>query len=161
MMEIFVAPYLAVSAGIGYAVFGPLLPSDEFDSLKLSQLNTIDLIAIMFPISLFFALCNWLVPDDGVRASVVLSAFLSTVVYACCALALGLYLLPESISVAAHKRSIIIGIVAPFGLLLAIGWIGPLIWAISYSTIYLVPATVAIVIATSALRLMTLWAISR
>ena len=49
------------------------------------------------------------------------------------------------------------GFIAPFGILLTVGWIGFLIWACAYSLLYSVPSTVAIAATTLGLRMLSFW----
>lgn len=158
MMEIFVLPYLAISAAIGYAVFQPFLRFDEFESLSCEKPSTGDLLAIMFPISVLFAVAKSVAPDRVLSPTTQLVVVLTAFFFAAVSLAAGLFLLPKEGRTSAVKRMAIIGVVVPFGLLLAIGWIGPLIWAAVYSTLYLVPGTVGILAATVLLRLLASWA---
>ena len=51
----------------------------------------------------------------------------------------------------------VVGIIAPFGILLTFGWIGLLIWAAAYSILYLVPSSIALAAAASGLRMLGVW----
>lgn len=51
----------------------------------------------------------------------------------------------------------IMGVIAPFGILLTVGWIGFLIWACAYSLMYSVPSTIAVAAATLVLRILGFW----
>lgn len=77
--------------------------------------------------------------------------------FAITALTVGLYLMPSTFPLTFLKRIVVVGVIAPFGMLLTIGWIGLLIWASTYSIVYLGPSLIAIVAATSGLCLLSFW----
>jgi hypothetical protein len=81
----------------------------------------------------------------------------SALLFAVIALTAGLFLVPKTFQVTFFKRMAVVGIIAPFGLLLTIGWIGFLIWASTYSIMYLAPSSIAIAAATSGLRILGVW----
>jgi hypothetical protein len=88
-----------------------------------------------------------------VQAIMVAVALLFAVI----ALTAGLMLVPKTFQVTFFKRMTVVGIIAPFGILLTIGWIGFLIWAGAYSISYLVPLAIVIAAATSGLRILGFW----
>jgi len=91
--------------------------------------------------------------SGSMQATVAVTALLVAVPW----LAAGLFLVPKTFQVTFFKRMAIMGVIAPFGILLTIGWIGFLIWACTYSLLYSVPSTIAIAAATLGLRILSFW----
>lgn len=89
----------------------------------------------------------------SVQAMVVATSLLCAVI----ALTVGLILVPKRFQITFLKRMAVVGVIAPFGLLLTIGWIGFLIWVSTYSIMYLAPSSVAIAAAISGLRVLGVW----
>lgn len=157
MLEIFAIPYFGFSGVIGWAIFEPFFRIEKTDSLSAAKLAISDLLAISVPVSIFFLGAQWIMPESirspYVQATVVTTAML----YAVTALTLGLFLIPKTIQVTFAERMAVVGVIAPFGIILTIGWIGFLIWASAYSILSLVPASIAIAAATAGLRFLGVW----
>ena len=157
MLEIFALPYFGISGVIGWAVFEPFFRVEKTDSLSPAKLAITDLLAISLPVSIIFLGCQWIMPESiespYVQATVVVIAML----YAASALTLGLFLIPKTIQVTFTERMAVVGVIAPFGIVLTIGWIAILIWASAYSILSLVPASIAIATATAGLRFLGVW----
>ena len=157
MFEIFVVPYMVISGVIGFAVFEPFFRFDNFETLSLSKLTIGDLLAIIFPIGVLFAIARWTIPEDVGSISIQLMVVAVVLLFAMIALVAGLFLIPDDRPLDLPKRMAIVGVVTPFGILLTLGWIGLLAWAGVYSTVYLVPCVLAIAVATSVLRVLAMW----
>ena len=157
MLEIFALPYLAISGVIGWLIFQPLLPTHESESLLPAKITITDLLAISLPISIAFSFARLIAPlgdmSGSMQATVAVTALLVAIPW----LAAGLFLVPKTFQITFFKRVAIMGFIAPFGILLTVGWIGFLIWACAYSLLYSVPSTVAIAAATFGLRMLGLW----
>ena len=157
MLEIFALPYFAVSGVIGWVIFEPFFRNDRSESLSAANITTSDLLAISFPVSVLFSCATWMMPVSirslTVQAIVVGIALL----FAVSALTAGIYLVPKTFQVTFLKRITVVGIIAPFGILLTIGWIGFLIWACAYSILYLAPSSLAIATSIAALRVLGFW----
>ena len=157
MLEIFALPYFAVSGLIGWIIFAPFFRIEESESLSRANVTISDLLAISLPVSVLFASTRWIVPADVqspvIQAIVVVGALL----FALTALTVGLFLVPKKFQVTFMKRMATVGIIAPLGILLVVGWIGFLIWACTYSMLYLPPSMIALAAATAGLRVLGLW----
>jgi hypothetical protein len=157
MLEIFAIPYLAISGVIGWLIFQPFLPAHQSESLLPAKIAITDLLAISLPISIVFSFARLIAPlgnmSGSMQATVAVTALLVAVPW----LAAGLFLVPKTFQVTFFKRMAIMGVIAPFGILLTIGWIGFLIWACTYSLLYSVPSTIAIAAATLGLRILSFW----
>lgn len=157
MLEIFAFPYFVVSGVIGWAIFAPFFRMSEFDSLSCAKVATSDLLAVSLPVGVVYLSANWSLPlsiqSPWVQAFVLTLAL----AFAATALITGLFLVPKEFPVTSAKRMAIVGIIAPFGVLLTIGWIGLPIWACLHSILYLLPSMIAIAAATFGLRLLGLW----
>lgn len=157
MMEVFVLPYFVVSGVIGWVIFGPFFRTDESESLSPANITISDLLAISLPVSLLFSCARWVMPVSILSLSVQAIVVAIALLFAVLALTAGLFLVPKTFQVTFFKRMTVVGIIAPFGILLTIGWIGFLIWASAYSILYLVPSSIAIAAATSGLRILGVW----
>lgn len=157
MLEIFAIPYFAISGVLGWAIFQPFFKNVRYESLSPASITTTDLLATVFPICVVLSCSRWAIPVDGLTLAVQLIVLASALVYAAFALALGLFLLPAKTQVSFSKRMVVVALIAPFGLLLTIGWIGLLIWAAVYSMVYLAPTAVTIVASTIGLRTLGHW----
>tara|TARA_Y100000385_G_C12841675_1_gene529044 strand:+ start:114 stop:656 length:543 start_codon:yes stop_codon:yes gene_type:complete len=157
MLEIFAIPYLAISGVIGWLIFQPFLPAHQSESLLPAKITITDLLAISLPISIVFSFTRVIAPlgdlSGSMQATVAVTALLVAIPW----LAAGLFLVPKTFQVTFFKRVTIMGFIAPFGILLTVGWIGFLIWACAYSLLYSVPSTVAIAAATLGLRMLSFW----
>ncbi|MEM8913276.1 MAG: hypothetical protein AAGC97_16030 [Planctomycetota bacterium] len=158
MLEVFALPYFAVSGVIGWFIFAPFFRVDSSESLSRSSITISDLLAISIPVSVLFSAASWMMPvsiaSPWVQAIVIATAF----GFAATALTAGLFLVPKTIEVTSLKRMTIVGIIAPFGILLMVGWIGFLIWACVVSIVYLAPSMIAIAAVTAGLRGLSRWA---
>lgn len=158
MLEIFALPYFVVSGVIGWVIFYPFFRHGDLEGLSVASIAITDLLAVAIPASVVFALTRWLVPSNlllqpFVQAIVVVV----TVLYAVVALIAGLLLVPKTFQVTFLKRMTIVGIIAPFGLLLTIGWVWVLLWPCAYSMLYLPVSSIAIVATTAGLRTLAGW----
>jgi hypothetical protein len=157
MLEIFALPYFAISGAIGWTIFEPFLRNDRYESLSPAKITTTDLLATFFPVSVIFACASWMIPVNTLSFSVQAVVVAIALLFAVIGLTAGLFLMPKTFQVAFLKRMAVVGIIAPFGLLLTIGWIGFLIWVSGYSIIYLAPSAIALAAATSGLRILGVW----
>lgn len=78
-------------------------------------------------------------------------------VFAAATLVSGLYLIPKTAEVTFLKRASVVGVIAPFGIIMIIGWIGFLTWAGFYSILYPIPTMILIAAITIGLRRLALW----
>ena len=157
MLEIFAIPYLAISGVIGWLIFQPFLPAHQSESLLPAKITTTDLLAIALPISIIFSFARLITPLSNMSISMQATMAVIALLIAIPWLTAGLFLVPKTFQVTFFKRLAIMGIIAPFGILLTIGWIGFLIWACAYSLLYSVPSTIAIAAATFGLRILSVW----
>ena len=157
MLEIFALPYFLISGLIGWAIFAPFFRINESESLSCANVTISDLLAISLPVSVIFLSANRMMPVSILSLSVQASVLVIAFVFAMATLTAGLFLVPKQFQVTFLKRMTIVGIIAPFGILLTIGWIGFLVYACVYSILYLAPSMVAIAAATSGLHLLGLW----
>ena len=157
MLEIFALPYLAISGVIGWLIFQPFLPAHESESLLPAKIAITDLLAISLPISIVFSLARWIVPLGNMSRSMQATVAATALVVAIPWLTAGLFLVPKKFQISFFKRMAVMGIIAPFGVLLSVGWIGFVIWACTYSLLYIVPSTIAVATATLGLRFLGCW----
>lgn len=157
MLEVFAIPYFAVSALIGWAIFAPFFKHADVDGLTRSRLLTVDLMAVFVPVGGLFAFVQWVMPTYGRQMAVQAVVIFGALALAAMSLMTGLFLVPNHRPISFAHRMIVVGIVAPAGLLLTFAWVAMLAWASTYSVMYLVPATIAIASATAGLRLVGLW----
>ena len=157
MFEIFALPYFAISGVIGWAIFEPFFRTNDSDSLSPADITISDLLAATLPVSVLFSCARWMMPASVPSLFEQVIVVASALLFAVIALTAGLYLIPKKFQVTFFKRMAVVGIIAPFGLLLTIGWIGLLIWASAYSIVYLVPSSIAIAASTSVLRFLGFW----
>lgn len=161
MLEIFALPYFAVSGVIGWVIFEPFFRNDESESLARADLAITDLLAISLPISVLFASVTWMMPARIRSLEVQAVVITSGLLFAAVALTLGLILVPRTFHLTFLKRMAIVGVIAPLGILLTIGWVGFLIWSWSYSILYLAPSSMAIAAAIAGLRILGVWVCQR
>jgi hypothetical protein len=157
MLEIFALPYFAISAVIGWVIFQPFFRTEESESLSLTSITISDLLALSLPVGILFLSARWVMPDSILSLSVQAIVVAIALLFGAVALTVGLFLVPKKFQVTFLKRMAVVGIIAPFGILLTVGWIGLLIWAGTYSILYLVPSSIAIAAATSGLRMLGSW----
>ncbi|MEM6978290.1 MAG: hypothetical protein AAF539_01400 [Planctomycetota bacterium] len=157
MLEIFALPYIFVSGVIGWAIFEPFVRVEKSESLSLAKVAITDLLAIAVPVSVLFLSARWMMPENILSFWVQSIVIMSALLFAATALAAGLFLVPKAFQVTFLKRMIVVGIIAPFGILLTVGWIGLLVWACIYSIVYFAPTSIAIAAATFGLRVLALW----
>ena len=157
MLEIFALPYFVVSGAIGWAIFGPFFRVNESESLTCANVTISDLLAMSLPVSVVLLSAGWAMPvsisSPWVQAFVLATAF----VYAATALTTSLFLVPKHFSITFLKRTAIVGVIVPFGMLLTVCWIGFLVWACLQSVFYLIPSMIAIAAGTAGLRVLGLW----
>ena len=155
MLEVFALPYFAVSGVIGWAIFQPFFRSEDSDSP--ASIATTDLLAIALPVSVFFLLAKLMMPVSILSLAVQAIVIVTALLFAAIALAVGLFLVAKTTQVTFPKRMLVVGVIAPFGILLTVGWIGLLIWPCAYSMLYLAPSSIAIAAATFGLRVLGSW----
>lgn len=157
MLEVFALPYLAVTGGITWAIFEPFFRINDADSPSRAHVTISDLLAAPLPVSFVFLGAGWIMPAGSLAFSVQVIVLVSALALAATSLVVGLFLVPRTFQVTFLKRMAIVGVIAPFGTLLTIGWIGIAGWACFYSIAYLAPAMVGIALATFGLRVLSLW----
>lgn len=157
MLEIFALPYFAVSCVIGWAVYAPFFRVSDSDSLSCAKLAISDLLALSPLVGVVFLSAQWMMPERILAVSAQAIVLVVALMFAVIALTLGLFLVPKTFQVTFLKRMIIVGVIAPFGLLLTVGWIGILVWVCVYSILYLIPSMIAIAATTFGLRVLGLW----
>ena len=159
-MEIIILPYMAISFMIGWAIFSPFADLEGLDAWTFARIEISDLFGVFVPISLFFACANGALKTANVPVigwSIVASAiFLFTFL----GFGAGLYLLAKLKQTASLKRMALIGIVIPLGSLLTVFWFAIPVCAMASSFVYSIPAAVAIVPITFALRWLSNWVCS-
>lgn len=158
MLEIFALPYFAISGVIGWLIFQPFFRTGESKSLASANIAITDLLALSLPVGVLFSSARWMMPVSILSTSVQAIMLVVASLFAVTALTAGLFLMPKTFQVTFLKRMAIVGVIAPFGILLTIGWIGVLIWSGTYSISYLAPSSIAIAAATSGLRILGFWA---
>jgi len=157
MLEIFAIPYFALTAVIIWAVFEPFFRAAHSESLSLTNITITDLLAISLPVGVLCLAAKWLIPASILTLSVQVIVSLVAFLFAAFALTAGLFLLPKHFQVTFLKRMAVVAIIAPAGIFLTIGWAGLLIWACTYSIVFSVPSSLAIVAVTFGLRILGLW----
>lgn len=157
MLEVFALPYLAVTGMIVWAVFEPFFRVNDLDSLSCAKVTISDLLAAPLPVSFVFLTVGWIVPPQSLSSSVQALVLVSGLALAATSLLVGLFLVPKTFRVTFPKRIAIVGVIAPFGTLLTIGWIGIAGWACFHSIAYLAPAMFIIGSATLGLRRLAMW----
>ncbi|MEM6688804.1 MAG: hypothetical protein AAF664_05215 [Planctomycetota bacterium] len=157
MMEIFAIPYFAVSGVIGWVIFGPFFRILESESLSRANITVSDLLAVALPVGVLFGAARWVMPESFQSITVQVIVIAIAFAFAATALAAGLFLVPKGIPITFVKRIAVVGIIAPFGILLTIGWVGFLTWACVYSMLYLAPTTIVLAAAISGLRILGSW----
>lgn len=160
MLEIFAFPYFVVSGVIGWLIYKPFFRSAEVEPPSPTQITITDLLATSLPVGLVFSFSSWLVPHTRMTPYVQLAVISSGLLIALTSLVLGMFLTPRASNPTFAKRMVLVGFVGPFGVLLAIGWVGLLIWSGSYSILYLAPVSIGIAAATWALRCLSFWVCS-
>jgi hypothetical protein len=158
MLEIVVLPYMAVSFAIGWAIFSPMFRLENLDTFSFAKLETIDLIACFVPLCTLLSLTTNAVPYRAGTAYLLVLAFSLCVAFSTGSLVVSLFLLEKMEHRPSLKRMAIGAIVVPLGTLLTIAWVGIPIWAFSYSTLYSMPATLGVAIATFTIRQLCSWA---
>lgn len=160
MMEIVILPYMAISFIIGWAIFSPFADLEGLDAWTFAPIEMSDLFGVFVPVSLLFSWATWTFQTANVALvgwSIVASAIF---LFAFLGFALGLYLLAKMKQTAPLKRMTLIGIVIPLGSLLTVTWFAIPVFAMASSIAYAIPATVALVPITLALRCLSNWVCS-
>lgn len=157
MLEVFALPYLAVTGVIAWAIFEPFFRVNDADSLSCASVTISDLLAAPLPVSFVLVTVGWIMPARSLSFWVQAIVLVSALALAATSLWVGLFLVPKSFQVTFLKRMAIVGVIAPFGTLLTIGWIGIAGWACFYSIAYLAPAMFLMAFATLGLRKLALW----
>lgn len=157
MLEIFAFPYFVVSGVIGWSIFAPFVHVDVTGSLSRSKVTITDLLAVSFTVSMFVATACWMMPETIRTVWVQVLVLVMALLFAALALTAGLFLVPKSFQVTFLQRMAIVGVVAPSGILLTVGWIGLPVWACFQSISYFAPSMIVIAAATAGLRMVALW----
>lgn len=157
MMEIIILPYMAISFIIGWAIFSPLADLEGLDTWTFARIEMSDLLGVFVPVSLLFACATWDLRATNVAVfgwSIVATAI---ILFAFLGFAAGLYVLAKMKPTAPLKRMALIGIVIPMGSLLTVSWFAIPIFAMASSFVYSIPAAVAVIPITLALRWISNW----
>ncbi|MFN3193777.1 MAG: hypothetical protein ACE361_24905 [Aureliella sp.] len=157
MLEIFALPYIGVTGLIGWAIFAPFFRFHASQPLTRAKLAIGDLLALSFQVSIVLSVAGWITPVSELSLTKKLLVVLAAFLYAAASLTAGLFLLPRALAVSFLQRMAVIGVIAPFGILLTVGWVVFLTWACMQSVMYFAPAMIAIAAVTQALRMLTLW----
>ncbi|MEM9366326.1 MAG: hypothetical protein AAGD07_10030 [Planctomycetota bacterium] len=157
MLEIFALPYFAVSGVIGWVIFEPFLRANDSETLSRASVVTTDLLAICLPVGVLLALARWGMPEGSVSPWLQLAVIAMALLFAMTALTTGLFLVPKKTPLPFIKRMTLVGIIAPSGILLMMGWIALLIYACFFSVVYFAPSSIAIALATLGLRVLSVW----
>ncbi|MEM6472277.1 MAG: hypothetical protein AAF802_22135 [Planctomycetota bacterium] len=157
MLEIFALPYFVVSGVIGWAVFGPFIRIEDSEALSRADIAISDLLAVSLPVGVVFASACWMMPVSILSVAVQAIVLFTALLFGVTALAVGLFLVPKKINVTFFKRMTVVGVIAPLGILLTVGWVGFPVWACLYSISYFVPSMFAIAAATMGLRFLGQW----
>lgn len=156
-MEIIILPYMAISFIIGWAIFSPFADLEGLDTWTFARIETSDLMGVFVPVSLMFACATWTLETVNVPVvgwSIVASAIF---LFAFLGFGAGLYLLAKMKQTAPLKRMALIGIVIPLGSLLTVSWFAIPVVAMASSIVYSIPAAIALVPITCALRWLSHW----
>ncbi|MEO1527416.1 MAG: hypothetical protein AAFX06_18455 [Planctomycetota bacterium] len=157
MLEIFALPYFVISGVIGWAIFAPFLRTDDSESLTCAKVTISDLLAMSLPVCVLVLSASWFMPSS-IQSTLVQAIVLAiALLFAVSGVAASLYLVPKTFRVSFVKRMTLVGLIAPFGIVLTVGWIGFPVWACLQSISYLAPSMVGIGGATMGLRVLSLW----
>ena len=159
-MEIIILPYMAISFFIGWAIFSPFADLEGLDTWTFAPMEISDLLGVFVPVSLLFACATWVLKTANIAAmgwSIVATAIF---LFAFSGFGVGLYLLAKMDQTAPLKRMALIGIVIPLGSLLTVSWFAIPVVAMGSSFVYAIPAAVAVVPITLALRWLSSWVCS-
>ncbi len=159
-MEIIILPYMAISFIIGWAIFSPFADLEGLDTWTFARIEMSDLFGVFVPVSLLFACATWTLETANVAVvgwSIVATGIFLFSFFGFFA---GLYLLAKMNQTAPLKRMALIGIVIPLGSLLTVTWFAIPIVAMGSSFVYAIPAAVAVVPITLALRWLSSWVCS-
>ena len=158
MLEIFALPYFAITGLVGWAVFEPFFRADENElTLSFAKIAITDLLAVCVPVGVLLSAARWIMPDTISSLAVQTTVLSLALLFAVLALAAGLFLVCKTTELTFFKRLAIVGIIAPFGILLTVGWVAFLVWTCTFSVLYAVPSSLAIAAATYGLRMLGLW----
>jgi hypothetical protein len=158
MLEIFALPYFAITGVVGWAVFEPFFRADDTElSFSLAKIAITDLLAVCLPVGVLLTAARWMVPGATLSLPVQMIVLAIALLFAAIALIAGLFLLRRMIETTFIKRLAVVGIIAPFGVLLTMGWVVFLVWSCTFSMSYVFPSSLAIAAATYGLRILGLW----
>ena len=156
-MEIIVFPYMAVSFAIAWGIFSPFAQIEDLHDWTFAKIQTSDLFAIFLPFSFLLGAISWTSSTSTVPTvawSLIAAAIFLLSLFG---LVAGLFLLAKMNRIPPHKRTIMIGVVIPVGTLLTLAWIALPIFASLGSILFAIPATIAVVPVTLALRVLSCW----
>ena len=157
MLEIFAVPYLGVSAVIGWVVFEPFFRDGATEGPSAARVTITDLMAVTSTLGTSFAFIGWAMPE-GIRSGSVQFAVIAVAsLFATATFAMGLHLVPRASASSFLRRLTVVGVIAPFGASLTLGWIVLLMWAGWHSVLYLIPAAVAVAAMGGGLRALSIW----
>jgi len=157
-MEIIILPYMAISFFIAWAIFSPFAEIEDLHDWTFSKIETVDLFAVFLPVCFLLALIQWAAPTDSLPALAWTLIMAAILILSISGFAIGLFLLAKMKPKPPLKRMAIIGVIVPIGSLLTLAWIAFPLFAFARSMFYAMPATLAIVPATLALRWLSGWA---
>ena len=158
MLEIFALPYFAITGVVGWAVFEPFFRADDTElSFSFAKIAITDLLAVCLPVGVLLTAARWMVPGTILSLPVQMIVLAIALLFAAIALIAGLFLVRRMIEITFLKRLAVVGVVAPFGILLTMGWVAFLVWSCTFSMSYIFPSSLAIAAATYGLRILSLW----
>ena len=157
MLEIFAFPYFLVSGVIGWVIFKPFFRANEIESLSCAKITIADLLAISLPAGVLFAVSSLITPPQIRSPLVQMTIVALTMLFAVSSLWVSLLLVTRMCSDSFIKRMTLVGMICPFGIIFAFGWVGLLIWSGSHSISYLAPVSVAMAAGIFALRHLSVW----
>ncbi|XZE56344.1 hypothetical protein SH139x_002448 [Planctomycetaceae bacterium SH139] len=158
MLEIFALPYFAITGVVGWAVFEPFFRADDTElSFSFAKIAIADLLAVCLPVGVLLSAARWMMPVTNLSLAAQTIVLAIALLFALFALLAGLFLVRRMIEITFLKRLAVVGIIAPFGILLTIGWVAFLVWSCSFSMSYAFPSSLAIAAATYGLRIVGLW----
>lgn len=156
-MEVIVLFYMAISFFIGWAIFSPFAAIEEMREWSFAKPEISDLLALFLPFSFSFSLLLWTVPRDVRSVELVTLFGAGVTLVSFLGLCLSLFFLAKMERMSPAKRMTMIGIVIPVGAFLTLGWISFPLYGFAKSTIFAIPATLFIPVATLILRGLSDW----
>jgi hypothetical protein len=157
-MEIIILPYMAISFSIGWAIFSPFAEIEDLQQWTFARIETSDLFATFLPFCLLWPVVTWATPTAYFPVVVLMSIAVTIFMVTLFGFVVGLFLLAKIDHATPVKRMAIIGIIIPLGSLLTLAWIAFPLWAFAGSSIYAIPAVLAVIPITLVFRGLSDWA---